>query len=112
MTEAKAEREAAKPVLFQDVAKQYMEWAREHRPRSIMFRDKALKHLLAASGPRPLTDLTRSEIEAYLARRRDSGAAPGTVNRERAVLRIASIGRSCGGWSRRTPSPGPSSMSN
>ncbi len=86
LTEAKAQREAAKPVLFQDVAKQYMEWAREHRPRSIMFRDKALKHLLAAFGPRPLTELTRSEIEAYLARRRDSGAAPGTVNRERAVL--------------------------
>lgn len=86
LIEAKAQREAAKPVLFQDVAKQYMEWAAEHRPKSTLFREKALKHLLASFGPRPLTELTRSEIEAYLARRRDSGAAPGTVNRERAVL--------------------------
>lgn len=86
LTEAKAQREAAKPVLFQDVAKQYMVWATEHRPKSTMFRDKALKHLLTAFGPRPLTDLTRSEIETYLTRRRDSGAAAGTVNRERAVL--------------------------
>lgn len=86
LTEAKAQREAAKPVLFQDVARRYLAWAAEHRPKSVMFRDKALKHLLAAFGPRPLTELTRTEIEAYLTRRRDSGAAPGTVNRERAVL--------------------------
>src|SRR5574337_317472 len=86
LTMAKARATAAKPVLFQAVATRYLAWAAEHRPKSTMFREKALKHLTAAFGPRPLTELTRSDIEAYLARRRDSGAAPGTVNRERTVL--------------------------
>lgn len=84
LTKAKAQREQR--ILFKDAAARYLEWATRERPRSFTFREKALKHLLAAFGPRPLAEITSSEIEAYQARRRDAGAAPGTVNRERAVV--------------------------
>jgi integrase len=51
-----------------------------------MFREKALKHLLAAFGGVALKDITVEHVDAYLQARRDAGAAPGTVNRERTVF--------------------------
>lgn len=86
LTEAQAKAAREKPVLFQDAAKQYLTWATRERPRSVTFREKALKHLLAAFGSCPLKEMTGEQVDAYLHARRDAGAAPGTINRERTVL--------------------------
>lgn len=86
LTERKAKAARERPVLFQDAAKRYLTWAEQERPRSVTFREKALKHLLAAFGPLPLKEIMVEQVEAYLQARRDSGAAPGTINRERTVL--------------------------
>ena len=83
------EREAkrkAKPTLFRDAATKYLVWAQRERPRSYTYREKALKHLQAAFGGKPLAEITQADVETYQARRRDEAAAGGTVNRERAVL--------------------------
>lgn len=55
-------------------------------PPVVHLRDKALKHLKAAFDGKPLTEITPEDVERYVARRLDAGPAPGTVNRERAVL--------------------------
>jgi integrase len=86
LTEARATAARERPVLFQDAAKRYMAWAEQERPRSVTFRAKALKHLLAAFGGVSLKDITVDHVEAYIQARRDAGAAPGTVNRERTVF--------------------------
>ncbi|MBZ0160972.1 MAG: site-specific integrase [bacterium] len=86
LTEAQAKAAREKPVLLQDAAKEYLAWAARERPRSVTFREKALKHLLAAFSSRPLKDITGEQVDAYIHARRDAGAAPGTINRERTVL--------------------------
>lgn len=86
LTEARAKQEQERPVLFQNAATRYLAWAEQERPRSLVFRQCALTHLLKAFGPLPLGEITTEKIEAYLQTRRDAGAAPATVNRERTVL--------------------------
>jgi integrase len=86
LTEARQAQRRAQPTLFQDLARRYLAWSQEHRPRSYTFRVTALKHLVAAFGAQAITTITRAQVEAYLtARRRDAGR-PATVNRERSVL--------------------------
>jgi integrase len=86
LTEAKAQREAEKPVLFGDVARRYLAWAERERPRSLVFRQCAMKHLVTAFGPKPLTDIDSEALEGYIESRKGEGAAPATINRERTVL--------------------------
>lgn len=75
-----------KPVMFPVARDRYIAWARKERPRSVTFREKALKHLTARFGSKTLGGITRADIESYQTTRRDQGAAAGTVNRERSVL--------------------------
>ncbi len=86
LTRAKAEARRHRPTLFADVATRYLTWAEREYPRSFAFRKKGMKHLLVAFGSRPLEEISPADVEAYQTRRSDEGAAPGTVNRERAVL--------------------------
>ena len=86
LTEHKAKVARERPVLFRDAAKRYLEWAEQDRPRSLEFRQCAMKHLLAAFAPMALSEITPTAIDAYITTRRDSGAAPGTINRERTTL--------------------------
>jgi len=86
LTRAREQKRREKPTLFGDAATRYLAWAKEQRPRSYTFREKALKHLKAAFGDKALTNISRADVESYQTRRRDEGAAGGTVNRERAVL--------------------------
>jgi len=44
LTEAKGKAARERPVLFQDAASRYLMWARQERPQSFTFREKALKH--------------------------------------------------------------------
>jgi integrase len=82
LTQARRDR----PTLFSVAEDKYLAWARKERPRSVMFREKALKHLKGRFGVKTLDAITKADVEAYQASRRDEGAAPGTVNRERSVL--------------------------
>ncbi len=86
LTRKREQEQREKPTLFRDAKTRYLAWAKEHRPRSVTFREKALAHLEADFGTKVLTGITRTDVESYQTRRRDAGAAPGTVNRERAVL--------------------------
>ncbi len=86
LTRAREAVRKAKPTLFKDARERYLEWARAHRPRSVTFREKALKHLGGAFDTRPLGQIARGDVEGYLSGRREAKAAPGTINRERAVL--------------------------
>jgi hypothetical protein len=74
------------PTLFSVASDRYLAWAAKERPRSVTFRDKALKHLSGRFGGKTLDAISKADVEAYLTIRRDEGAAPGTVNRERSVL--------------------------
>ncbi len=82
LTQARRDR----PTLFSIASDKYLAWARKERPRSVMFREKALKHLTKRFGGKTLDAISKADVEAYLTSRRDEGAAGGTVNRERSVL--------------------------
>ncbi len=82
LTQARQDR----PTLFSVAEDKYLAWARKERPRSVTFRETALVHLTARFGTKTLNAITRADVEAYLTSRRDEGAAPATVNRERSVL--------------------------
>ena len=86
LTRAEAARRESRPTLFADAASRYLAWAKQEYVRSYTFREKALKHLIAAFGSKALEEISTSGVEQYQISRRDAGAAPGTVNRERAVL--------------------------
>jgi integrase len=86
LTEAKGRQAREKPTLFHDLAKRYMAWAEQERPRSLVFRQCAMKHLCVAFGSRSLSEIDAEGVEAYIAARRAEGAAPATINRERTVL--------------------------
>lgn len=86
LIEAKGKAAREKPTLFQDVAKRYLAWAEQERPRSLVFRQCAMKHLLAAFGSRPLNEIDADAVESYITARRAEGAAPATINRERTTL--------------------------
>jgi len=86
LTQERDKRHQEQPALFRDVARRYLAWGKEQRPRSYTFRNTALKHLVAAFDTTPLSNITRADVEAYQSRRQHDGVRPGTINRERSVL--------------------------
>ena len=86
LTEAVARQRQEQDNVFADVAKRYLEWAVEHRPRSLTFRVSSLNHLVQAFGSKPLDSITGENVEAYQKRRQQDGVKPATINRERATL--------------------------
>lgn len=71
---------------FDQAAERYLEWAAQHRPRSMGMRRTATGHLLRAFGDTPLVRIRKVDVERYIQARLDAGAAPASVNRERATL--------------------------
>jgi len=71
---------------FDQAAARYLEWAAQHRPRSMGMRRTASGHLLRAFGDTPLAKISKVDVERYIQARLDEGAAPASVNRERATL--------------------------
>ena len=71
---------------FNLVAEQYLAWAELHRPRSIRFRRTCMNHLVAYFGDTPLSQIGKLDVEKFIQTRLDSGAAPASINRSRAVL--------------------------
>ena len=73
---------------------------------SYTFRANALKHLRAAFSGKAMTEITQVVVESYVARRLDGGAAPATVNRERAVLSHLFTKAVASGWAKANPVAG------
>lgn len=86
LTQARERQRREQPVLFRDVARRYLAWSQEQRPRSYTFRASALKHLMTVFGTQPLSTITRADVEGYLTQRGHTATRPATVNRERSVL--------------------------
>ena len=86
LTQDREKQRRAQPALFRDVARRYLTWSKDCRPRSYSFRKTALVHLVGVFDITPLQEITRAKVEAYQRRRQQDGVRPGTVNRERSVL--------------------------
>lgn len=74
------------PLGFREAALRYVERLEQEDGKNIKAKRRQLnQHLVPFFGDRPLTQIASFDIERYKARRK-IGAAPGTVNRELAVL--------------------------
>jgi len=71
---------------FAKVSEQYLEWARENRPRSTSYRQVAMHRLNESFAARQLDSITTTDVEKHRVRRQAAGVKPSTINRERAVL--------------------------
>ena len=72
LTRAEAARRESRPTLFADAAIRYLAWAKQEYVRSYTFREKALKLLIAAFGPKALEEISTSGVEQYQISRRDA----------------------------------------
>ena len=86
LDEARARQRREENSSFAKVSEQYLEWAQEHKPRSVSFRQVALNRLNESFGTRQLASITTQDIEKHQKRRRKEGVSPATINRERTVL--------------------------
>ncbi len=77
---------AEKRVLFEDFAKDYLEYSRANKAKKSWERDIAsVKHLLSYFGGLVLPDISVEQIERYKTKRREK-VSPASVNRELACL--------------------------
>ena len=85
-------------MTFSDFVGDYLEtWAPERKPTTVAAeRKRIVLHLVPAFGTKPLSVITRKEIELYLTRRRGEGAKPGTTNRE--LCRLKNILKKAQEW--------------
>jgi len=75
------------PLGFREAALRYVERLKQEDGKNIRAKSRQLnQHLVPFFGDRPVSQITSFEIERYKKSRRQSGAAPGTVNRELAVV--------------------------
>jgi integrase len=75
------------PLGFREAALRYSERLQQEDGKNIKAKRRQLsQHLVPFFGDRPLSQITTFEIERYKKTRRQMGAAPGTVNRELAVI--------------------------
>jgi integrase len=81
---------------FDQAAERYLEWAAQHRPRSLSMRRSAIVHLRDAFSDTPLARIRKADVERYIQARLDEGAAPATINRERTTL--SQIFAKAGDW--------------
>ena len=75
------------PLGFREAALRYVERLEQEDGKNIKAKRRQLnQHLVPFFRDRPLSQITSFEIERYKKARRQAGAAPGTVNRELAVI--------------------------
>jgi integrase len=77
---------AAPPLSFQQWVQTY-ERSYGRRKRSERRDAQILAHVLPGWGRRPMNGITRSDCVAYVNRREDEGAKPGTITREVGLLK-------------------------
>ena len=86
LTEARARQKREQQQSFEAVSARYLAWAKEYRPRSERYYVSVMKQLVETFGSRALGSITTTDVERHQRARRKGGAAPATVNRDRAVL--------------------------
>ena len=79
------ERNKPRPTLFQDMAKDYLTWAKINQ-KSFKSTKSSMKHLKEHFHGKMMGEINPRKIEAYKAARA-AKVAPATVNRELALLR-------------------------
>jgi len=74
---------------FRHYAKEYLEcWSKVEKAASTYGRDQnSMKHLLAHFDRKLLSEISRRDVDAYVAGRKSTGAAAGTINREMSCLK-------------------------
>ena len=87
--EVTRQRDAKGKIPFKAYADEYLEnWSKvEKAPLSYQRDTNSTKHLNGYFGNREIGNLTRRDIEKYVAKRKNDGAKPGTVNRELSCLK-------------------------
>lgn len=77
-------RDAKGKIPFKAYADEYLaNWSKIEKAASSYERDThSMKHLCAYFGNREIGNITRRDVEKYVAQRKGEGAAPATVNRE------------------------------
>ena len=74
-------------MRFTEASKTYQERLKESGGKNLKRKDEAFKyHLNPFFGPKPLSQLSTFDIERYKAKRKEAGAANGTINQELAIL--------------------------
>jgi integrase len=86
LNEARARQKRDANSSFDRVVARYLEWAREHRPRSMRYRECAIKKLTESFSGRQLDSITQADVERHQKRRQSEGVRPATINRERSTL--------------------------
>jgi integrase len=79
-------RKRNEQAKFDEVAKRYLTWAKQYKPKSFAYRNTAMNHLIAHFGDKPLTKIDKVEVEKFIQHGLDSGMAPASINRCRSVL--------------------------
>jgi len=85
--EEESRRRARKSCSVMQAASLYMDLLRSHGGRNIKAKEAHFRlHIVPALGAYPLAELSPDHWDEYRARRREQGAAPATINRERSTL--------------------------
>lgn len=77
-------KDQPRPMRFEQLADEYLEnWSRVEKRESTYHRDQlSVQWLKEAFGKKLLSEITRRDVEKYLAQRKEAGKAPATLNRE------------------------------
>jgi site-specific recombinase XerD len=87
--EIRRDSDRPEPVRFEVFAERYLEqWSKVKKAESSYVRDKnSLKHLVGSLKGKYLSEIQRVHVDAYVAKRKKSGGAAGTLNRELSCLK-------------------------
>jgi len=87
--EIRGKRNRLKPILFGNFAEEYLEhWSRVEKKESSYVRDQtSIRRLNQTFGRKLLGEITRRDVERYLAERKEEGKTPATMNRELCCLK-------------------------
>ena len=87
--EIRRTRDKPEPCRFDKFAQRYLEeWSQPQKAASSYQRDiNSLKHICPHFGKKYLSGITRADVESYVRKRRATGCAPGTLNRELSCLK-------------------------
>ena len=86
--EVRRRQDQPKPIRFQAFAEEYIEqWSKIMKKPSTCTLDKtSIKRLNTTFGRKMLVDITRRDIERYLAQRQAEGVTSATMNRGRTTI--------------------------
>ncbi|MSR84339.1 MAG: site-specific integrase [Candidatus Latescibacteria bacterium] len=87
--EVRGKKDRLKPMLFSKYSEEYLsQWSKVEKRESSYRRDQvSLKRLNHTLGKRQLSEITRRDVEKYVAERKGEGVTSATTNRELCCLK-------------------------